>query len=73
MGRCADRAEDLIGLVDLGVAVPDALARIGWNANAAYRWGLRCSRTDIVNLVRPEYNIYRAHNDRAHRASKAGA
>ena len=50
------RAADLIDLTDAGVSAAEALARVGWTAEAAMRWAWRHGRDDVAAVVRPEYN-----------------
>lgn len=53
------RAADLLDLADAGVSVAEALTRVGWSAEAAYRWALRHRQGDLADTVRAEYNAWK--------------
>lgn len=56
-------ADDILWLLSCGVAVEEAIARVGWTPAAAYRWALRNNRPDLCDAVRPAYS--RSHRKTA--------
>lgn len=44
----AVRVEELLFLLSCGVAVTEALTRVGWTVGAARRWSYRHGRRDVL-------------------------
>ncbi len=49
-------AEEALFLLSCGVAVTDALERVGWTVGAAYRWALRHRHAVLLEATRAEAN-----------------
>lgn len=49
--RTLERVEELLFLLSCGVAVTEALTRVGWSVGAAKRWSYRHHRRDVLTAL----------------------
>ena len=66
--RSGWRADELRFLLDCGEPVTTSLDRVGWTAEAAYRWATRHNDTDLKEAVRAAYNAVANRRKKARKA-----
>lgn len=59
-----ERPDEAMHLLDGGVPVEEALARVGWTINAAHRWAQRNHHHTLLRHIGPAYAAQKRTRER---------